>query len=752
MKKLFGIVFTLIIFIIGAALIVPFLIPLDTYKKEAVAKLSALTGRDIQINGDIEFRLLPDVAIGLNDVTIGNPSGFTSPFLAKLERLDLGVELQPLFNKEVVIQNFALQKPDIYLEKTASGAANWNIEFNKEAAKNAESEAPASTEEKGKSFELNTFALEELSIKNGKLTYVEPGTKHTISEVTLSSNNVTFDQQTTFDGSLKWNDKPIQFNAQLGSLEALSNGQPTDSQIALDSDVFKVNFAGKLSTNGIRGSLDAGTKSLVKAMQWLGKPMDYNKTPLLVAVKGQANCNTARCEISGGNYAVDNIRLNGDLAINYSDKLSVTGDLSGDTLDITPYLDQPQAALDSISLVKPAFAQSSHWSNDPIDVSSLGAANVDLILDLKKLVLPKVTVKNIKAQPQIRNGSASVNIIQSEVFGGSASGVLTALPRDNYMNGSAKVNLKNINTESFLQTFTGDAKISGTTDLDMSLTARGNSVASLVQTMSGDANLKILNGAIKGVNLAQMGRNIKSAFTAEKTTEDTDFAELTASFNVKNGTIFNQDLYMKAPYMRVNGEGQINLYAYTISYRLTPELVDTSKGQGGSDEKQGIMVPILVTGSLDNPKFAPDIKSMLENPEQIKENIEAVKDRIKSEKENLKQTRDDIKQQVKDIKKTVKEDPKELLKDPNKINNLLGGFGLGGGTKTQQPAAEESVVQPNTQPIETAPVQADHAPTAEPAQIAPAPQEASTPTAAETVTEAPAAPTEETPPEATPAE
>ena len=79
MKKLIKLLFSLIIILVGAALIAPFLIPMETYKKQAVAMLSDATGRDIAIDGDMSFRLVPDVAVVLNKVTIGNSAGFKSP-------------------------------------------------------------------------------------------------------------------------------------------------------------------------------------------------------------------------------------------------------------------------------------------------------------------------------------------------------------------------------------------------------------------------------------------------------------------------------------------------------------------------------------------------------------------------------------------------------------------------------------------------------------------------------------------------
>ena len=41
------------------------------------------------------------------------------------------------------------------------------------------------------------------------------------------------------------------------------------------------------------------------------------------------------------------------------------------------------------------------------------------------------------------------------------------------------------------------------------------------------------------------------------------------------------------------------------------------KGQGGPVDSNGIPIPIVIKGSLDNPRIYPDIPGILENPEAI---------------------------------------------------------------------------------------------------------------------------------------
>lgn len=673
--KLLKILFALVIIVIGAALIVPFLIPMETYKKEAITRLSEMTGREIAIDGDISLRIVPDVAVTLNQVTIGNPEGFSSPHLAKANHLDIGVSLNSLLNKELVVQRFTLQQPDIYLETNKAGKNNWDIEF--KAPKLPQmpkaqliSDAYAQSDEP--SFSIKKLEISELAIEDGKLSYIADGKTQKLEAVSLASKAVHMNQPTEFEGRLTWNSEDFSFKTRINSLQQLLDGTPTESIIGINSKPIKVSFNGKLSQRSLRGNIDAGSPSLVKAMQWLDSPMDWNKTPLLFALKGQIYCNTSLCEVQKTDIAIDAIRLNGDLSASFAGKPSISGGLSTSLLDLTPYMAETTAFYDNWSLIAEAYA-AERWDSSPMDVGALNAANIDITLDAKKIILPQLTLTDAKIAQQIRNGAGAINIIQSQLFGGSMNGAITAIPRGSYINSSANMTFTNVQLETLLMALNGEAAITGKTDLTAKLTARGNSIKGIIQTLGGSGTFSVRDGAIKGVNIGQMARNVKSAFRAEKTTEQTDFTALTGSFSVTNGVISNHDLYMKAPLLRMNAQGSIDLPAYSINYRLLPEIVETSQGQGGKD-KTGIVVPVLVSGSLDNPKFAPDLQAMLRNEELMKQNVEAVKDTIKDKKAEIKE----IKQDFKELKKGLKDDPASLLKDPDKLNdqfnNLLKGF------------------------------------------------------------------------------
>ncbi len=43
--------------------------------------------------------------------------------------------------------------------------------------------------------------------------------------------------------------------------------------------------------------------------------------------------------------------------------------------------------------------------------------------------------------------------------------------------------------------------------------------------------------------------------------------------------------------------------------RVEPKVVGTIKGQGDTEDRSGLMVPVVISGTFAEPKFRPDLKS-----------------------------------------------------------------------------------------------------------------------------------------------
>jgi AsmA protein len=127
--------------------------------------------------------------------------------------------------------------------------------------------------------------------------------------------------------------------------------------------------------------------------------------------------------------------------------------------------------------------------------------------------------------------------------------------------------------------------------------------------LKGSAALQVRDGAVKGINLAKSLRQARAAIsmkqdTSQKAsqTEKTDFSELSATFQIADGVARNRDLDMKSPFLRLGGEGAIDVGRGRIDYLARATVTTTAKGQDAGDlaALKGVTVPVRLSGPFES--------------------------------------------------------------------------------------------------------------------------------------------------------
>ncbi len=108
--------------------------------------------------------------------------------------------------------------------------------------------------------------------------------------------------------------------------------------------------------------------------------------------------------------------------------------------------------------------------------------------------------------------------------------------------------------------------------------------------------------------------------------EKTDFSELTASFDIKNGIAHNGDFLAKSPFLRLTGEGDINLPDSSLNYLAKAAVVASSAGQGGKEmaDLKGLTIPVRASGPFTALKYKLEYGSIVSDT--AKQKLEEKKD------------------------------------------------------------------------------------------------------------------------------
>jgi AsmA protein len=156
--------------------------------------------------------------------------------------------------------------------------------------------------------------------------------------------------------------------------------------------------------------------------------------------------------------------------------------------------------------------------------------------------------------------------------------------------------------------------IEGVGKIDAVIGMAGAGPDTIKRSLNGKGEFLFRDGAIKGIDLAGMVRNVKATFDLAKAGERprTDFSEFVIPFTITHGIVTTTQAVLTSPLVRLLAAGKANLVDQTLDFRVEPKFVATLKGQGDTKERKGIAVPVLVRGTFSSPTFQPDLKGLIE--------------------------------------------------------------------------------------------------------------------------------------------
>lgn len=308
---------------------------------------------------------------------------------------------------------------------------------------------------------------------------------------------------------------------------------------------------------------------------------------------------------------LDDSSIKGSLGVSRYANPIYAFDVDIDKLDADRYITAPEGG-------KPETAAKSD-PNAPIDLSALRQLNANGELRIGWLKLANVKSTNVRIKLQSEGGVAQLSPFSANLYDGAMSGALKVDARAT-PNIAFKQDMKGINIGPLLVDAINNDMLAGKGNLSVDVTTQGNTVGELKKKLDGKSALNLSDGAVKGIDIAGTLRGIKDKLNVLKgestvagdKAKQTDFSEMSATFDIKDGVAHNDDLNIKSPLFRITGNGQVDIANETINYLVKPTVVATLKGQGGAgiEELNGVTVPIKVSGTFAKPSYALDFAGL----------------------------------------------------------------------------------------------------------------------------------------------
>lgn len=667
LKWLFIIGSGFIVLIIAAVLIIPQFIDLKKYKPTIEEKVTQASGRTFTMGDDMDLSVFPWVGIKLTDIHLGNPEGFANKEMISVKKFEARLKVMPLLSKQIEVATFVLDTPVIYLEHKKDGTANWEGIGKSEPKKisKAKKKQPSSSTWR---LPIDSLKVAKLSIVNGQLIYKDQitGRQKQITDFNFELEDISLDKPISILFDAKVDKKPVSLSGTIGPI-----GQDPGKGVisidlvlkALEAVVVKINgqIVDPMKPSRFDINIEIPSFSPRKLIAALGQqfPVQTSDPKALdaMALKTQIKGTLDQISILQGQLVIDDSKLDFSATAKDFSRPDLTFDLALDNIDLDRYLPKPppKDGATGVGSKTKTTAKKKRTDYDPVRA---------LVMDGKiiagKIKAHGVLAEKINLRIKAKDGVITIDPFGLNLYQGSVASTFQLDVRKRDPQISVTLKASNIQAGPLIKDALQKEMIEGTLASDINFSMQGEDPDMIKKTLNGKGGLLFTDGAIIGIDVAGMVRHVKAKFGGQKPTGEkprTDFSELNIPFTAKNGLVKIDGTRMMSPLVRIIASGDIDLVKELLDMRVDPKFVATLKGQGDTQDRSGLMVPLLIKGSFASPEIYPDLKGILG-------------DGVKSL--NI----DSLKQQVLGTNKDQKPIIEIPIEDIGKqLKNLLPGFG-----------------------------------------------------------------------------
>ena len=144
----------------------------------------------------------------------------------------------------------------------------------------------------------------------------------------------------------------------------------------------------------------------------------------------------------------------------------------------------------------------------------------------------------------------------------------------------------------------------GTGDLQLSFLGSGASVDAIMHSLKGSGSIALSKGEILGLDIAGMLRTMDTNYVGAG--QKTIFDAITATFQIAQGVLTNDDLAFSSEYLTAAGKGWVGLGERNQKYRISATALAGAVGE------EGITAPLIIGGTWAKPTFALDLAALAE--------------------------------------------------------------------------------------------------------------------------------------------
>jgi AsmA protein len=328
-----------------------------------------------------------------------------------------------------------------------------------------------------------------------------------------------------------------------------------------------------------------------------------------LSAKAEVRPNGAVVMINGVSGTLGDGAFNGWASADLSSKPLIKLDLDFQRLDVAGF---------AKGGASPAQGLQNSWSNATIGLIGLNYVDVQARISAAEINIGEAHLAPAAIDGTLAGGVLKARFANLGAYGGQASGDLIVDASMESPSYTLRSDLTGVRALPLLRSTANFDKLDGKLQARLALRSAGNSQRAIMSNLDGTVFALFQDGAIRGLNVAQMIRSLTSGTLSgwqEGKEQTTDLTQLGASFRVEKGQATTGDLNLVGPLVKMTGAGTVDLGAQTLAFRVEPKLVLTTEGQGRASDPVGLGIPVVIDGPWAEPRIYPDIQGILDNPD-----------------------------------------------------------------------------------------------------------------------------------------
>lgn len=393
----------------------------------------------------------------------------------------------------------------------------------------------------------------------------------------------------------------------------------------------------------LQGPLKLDPISLREWLPKLGVDVPVTQDPEVlkrVSFSSRVALTKTSAELNDIQLQLDDTTAKGMLGVADFDSKALRFDLNVDRINADRYLAPTEEGAEAKGEEPPT----------EIPVDTLRSLNARGQLSIGEAIFAGMKFSKLRLGVNARDGKVRFHPSEASMYGGQYRGDIAIDATGQVARVSLDEHVSGIDFAPLFKDFFETDRVSGKGGMNMKLTGAGRTTDDIMKTLDGTLDFKVTDGALEGADLWYEIRRARALLKQQAVPERdpgpprTPFTALTGTGTMQDGVLSNNDLNVAMQYLRVTGQGKVDLPQNALDYRLMTTVLKIPREGADASQMQDMVdaeIPVKVTGALTDPKVRPDLEGYLKGK---------VKERVDEEKQKLEEkVKDKLGDKLKDL-------------------------------------------------------------------------------------------------------